>query len=398
MGKLTVVAINKSLSPGRYGDGNGLYLLVGPTGGKSWIYRYKVNNRERAMGLGPFPTVSLAEAREKALECRKLKIDGQDPLALRQEKRVQDIREGTTFKECAERYLQAHEVTWKNPKHRQQWRNTLASYAYPKIGSQSVGTIDVAAVLSVLEPVWPEHPETASRLRGRIEAILDWARVKGLREGENPARWKGNLDYALPKKSKVRKTAHFSALPYPDLPTFITELHRTEGVTARALEFLILTAARTSEVLGMRWAEIDLVNGIWTIPPERMKAGKEHRVPLSRAAISILRRAKDRGTESEWVFPGRDGKEQLSNMAALMQVRRIKRGITVHGFRSTFRDWAAETTSFPNEVVEMALAHAIHSQVEAAYRRGDLFSKRRELMDEWAGYCTPMPALVAERD
>jgi integrase len=284
--------------------------------------------------------------------------------------------------------ISMHRDSWRNEKHRDQWRNTLNSYASPVIGSLPVQTIDVALVMKALEPIWKTKPETASRLRGRIEAVLDWAAVRGYRTGENPARWRGHLDKLLPARSKIQRVQHHPALPYNELADFMDALEGQDGTAARALEFLILTAARTGEIIGARWDEVDLEEKIWTVPGERMKAGREHRVPLSPAALVLLKRMKE--TESDFVFPGGKKGMPLSNMAMLAVLKRMRRDdLTAHGFRSTFRDWAAECTDFRSEVVEMALAHTIENKVEAAYRRGDLFQKRRQLMQAWTRFCEP---------
>jgi integrase len=289
-----------------------------------------------------------------------------------------------TFDKCAEAYISAHEVGWKNEKHRQQWRNTLGTYVSPVFGSISAQDVDTDHVLKVLEPIWSKKTETARRLRGRIEIILDWAKVRGYRAGDNPARWRGHLSHLLPARTKVRVVKHHAALPYTEIPAFVVELRKAEGAAPAALEFLILTAARTSEVLYARWSEVDLKNCTWVVPAQRMKADREHRVPLSEAAVAVLKRAKE--LKGDYVFPGRG--TSLSNRALLMTLARMNRGdITAHGFRSTFRDWAAELTHFPREVVEAALAHAVESKTEAAYRRTDFFEKRRQLMDAWAEYC-----------
>lgn len=298
-----------------------------------------------------------------------------------------------TFDQCRDTFLRSHNPGWSNAKHRDQWRNTLHTYASPHFGNLPVAGIDVGLVMKALEPIWSTKPETASRVRQRMEKILDWAATRGYRERDNPARWKGHLENLLPKRGKMRRVRHHPALPLANVGTFVEALRTHEGMSARALEFLILTAARTGEVLGATWDEIDFGSGVWTIPAERMKAGREHRVPLSDCALTILRRlnAIRRG---DLIFTGNRRDRPISNMSMMMQLRRMGRGdVTVHGFRSTFRDWAAERTSFPNHVVEMALAHSISSDVEAAYRRGDLFDKRRRLMDAWARYCdTPTKA------
>ncbi len=338
------------------------------------------------MGLGPFRDVSLSDARIKAGECRKLLLDDIDPLEARRAKRQGDQlaeAQAVTFKQSAEAYISAHEETWKNAKHRQQWRNTLSTYVHPKIGDLPVHAIDTGLVMQVLEPLWMEKPETASRLRGRIEVVLNWAKVRGYRECDNPARWRGHLDQLLPAKSKVRKVRHHAALPYSDMPAFMSDLRGRDGVGARALELAILTATRTSETISSRWDEID--GDVWTISASRMKGGREHRIPLSTRALEIL---DDLPREGDMVFPGARAGVGLSNMALLATLRRMERAdLTAHGFRSTFRDWAAERTAYASEVAEMALAHAIPDKTEAAYRRGDLFEKRRRLMDEWALYC-----------
>ena len=302
-----------------------------------------------------------------------------------------------SFDQCAEAYIGAHEIAWKNEKHRQQWRNTLATYVSPVFGKVPVGDVDTDHVLKVIEPIWGRKAETASRLRGRIEVILDWAKVRGYRLGENPARWRGHLSHLLPSRAKVRRVKHHAALPYTEIPAFMKELQKAEGTAALALEFLILTAARTSEVIYASWSEVDLKNQIWIVPAERMKMHREHRVPLSAAAMTVLGRAKE--LKGDYVFAGRTSGRSLSNMAFLMLLGRMNRGdITAHGFRSTFRDWAAEQTNFQNEAVEMALAHAIESKTEAAYRRSDLFGKRQGLMAAWADFCGSQKSAPFTRD
>lgn len=291
-----------------------------------------------------------------------------------------------TFDACAAAYIGAHETGWRNAKHRDQWRNTLSTYANPVFGSRPVQAIDVGLVMKALEPIWQTKPETASRLRGRIEAVLDWATVRGYRQGDNPARWRGHLDKLLPARNKIRSVEHHAALPYDETAEFLAMLRSQEGIGARALEFLILTAARTGEVIGAQRDEIDLDEKVWIVPAARMKAGREHRVPLSPAAVAVLERMKE-SCEGDFVFPGGRRNKPLSNMALLAVLRRMGRGdLTAHGFRSTFRDWAAERTNFPREVAEAALAHTVGDKVEAAYRRGDLFDKRRQLMEAWARF------------
>jgi integrase len=387
---MSALAVARTTEKGMYHDGGGLYLQVAVSGAKSWIYRYMLNGRAREMGLGPLHIISLSEARSRAAECRRLRLDGIDPIEARKGKRVEEKLEAAksmTFDACAKAYIEAHEVGWQNAKHRDQWRNTLKSYASPVFGGLPIQAVDVGLIMTALEPIWHKKPETASRLRGRIEAILDWATVRGYRKGENPARWRGHLDKLLPARGKVRKVEHHAALPYREIPPFMTELCEREGIAARALEFLVLTAARTGEVIGARWEEFDLNERVWTIPAARMKAGKEHRVPLSDRAVAIARELQKMRL-GNFVFPGQRAGKPLSNMAMLKLLDRMGRDdLTTHGFRSTFRDWAAEQTNFPREVAEMALAHTIADRVEAAYRRGDLFERRRELMDGWERYC-----------
>lgn len=394
--RLTAIKVAKATKPGLIADGHGLYLRITQTGGKSWVFRYRRDGRLHDMGLGPLHTVSLAEARAKALDIRRQRLDGADPLTAKREAaakaRVEDAK-AMTFRQCAEAYIAAHQASWKHPKHVTQWLNSLPTYVYPVLGSMPVQAINTGLVLKVVEPIWTAKPETASRVRGRIESVLDWAAARGHRQGENPARWRGHLENLLPKRSKVARIEHYAALPYRDLPGFIMELRQQEGVAARALEFTILTAARTGEVISATWAEIDLEARLWTIPAERMKAGREHRVPLSDAALAILRPFAE-VRMSEFVFPGLRAGQRLSEMAMLMLLRRMGRdGLTVHGFRSAFSDWCAERTAFSSEVREMALAHTVGDKVEAAYRRGDLFEKRRQLTEAWAKFCTaPVPA------
>lgn len=390
IGKLSAVSVKNKSKPGLYGDGGGLYLQVTSAGAKTWIYRFMLSGRRRDMGLGALHTISLAEAREEARRCRQLVREGIDPIDERKSARLAaraDEFKAITFKECAGSYIKAHEAGWQNAKHAAQWTSTLKNYAYPTIGGLSVSAIDTGLVMGVLEPIWTVKTETASRVRGRIEAILDWATVRNYRSGENPARWKGHLDYLLPARGKIQKAGHHSALPYEDIKPFVTELRKQEGIAARALEFAILTAGRTGEVIGAKWDEIDLAKKLWVLPSERMKAGKEHRVPLSDSALQIILLMRE-NRQSDYVFPGQSPNRPLSNMALLSTLKRMKRtDITVHGFRSTFRDWIAEQTDFPSEVAEMALAHAVGDKVEAAYRRGDLFEKRRRLMDAWSSWC-----------
>ena len=371
---------------GRHSDGDGLVLQISKWGTKSWIFRYERDGRERHMGLGSLSTVSLAMARDAAQKCRQLLLEGRDPIDQRNAELRRSRLEAAkrvTFRECGEAYIATHQAGWRNAKHRAQWSSTLRVYAYPTIGDLTISAIDTPVILKCLEPIWQTKPETANRLRGRIESILSWAAVRGLRSEDNPARWRGHLDKLLPAPGKVRSVKHHAAMRYSDVPQFMTELRALEDTSARALELTILTAVRTGEVIAALWSEIDFAAKVWTIPAERMKAGREHRVPLSKRAIEILG-SLPRG---EYLFPNRGGRP-LSNMAMLKTLERMGHsGVTVHGFRSTFRDWAAEMTPYPNHVVEMALAHAIGDKVEAAYRRGDLFMKRRRLMEDWAKHC-----------
>ncbi len=396
MNKLTAVAVTNMTKPGRYADGNGLYLQIAKGGTKSWLFRYMRAGKARQMGLGPVHIVPLARARAKAMECQRGLLEGIDPLDARHARLVQtriEAARGITFRECGEKHIAAHEAGWRNSKHRDQWKNTLATYVYPVIGDLPADGIDTGLVLKILEPIWTTKAETAGRVRGRIEAILDWATARGYRTGENPARWRGHLDKLFPARTKIAKVRHHPAMSYAELPGFMAELRDRSGISARALEFAILTAARTGEVIGAQWSEIDLGVRIWTVPAERMKAGREHRVPLSDRAVELLSRLP---REDEWVFPGGRAGKPLSNMALLEVMRGMRPDdeFVPHGFRSTFRDWASERTSFPHEVCEMALAHAIPNKVESAYRRGDLFEKRRRLMAEWAKYNTSRPAPV----
>ena len=382
-------------TPGRHAVGCGVYLQITGDAGRSWVFRFQRNGRGHHVGLGPVAEVSLAEARNKALRYRQMmREEGTDPLAARAAARARVLLQaarGVTFKECAERYIAAHEPAWRNPVHRKQWPATLATYVYPVFGALPVSAVDTALVTKALEAIWTAKPETAARVRGRIEAVLDWAKARGYRDGDNPARWRGHLDKLLPNQRKVRRAKHHAALPYAELPAFMTELRKRDGVSARALEFAILTAGRTGEVLGARWDEIR--GDVWTIPAGRMKGGKDHRVPLSKRALEVLAPLPRDG---EFIFPGRGGGKPLSNMALFVTLRRIGRGdLTSHGFRATFRDWVSERTNYPREVAEMALAHTIGDKVEAAYRRGDLFDKRRKLMADWARYCaSPVPATL----
>ena len=390
--KLTQLQVDKLKIEGIHSDGAGLSLKVTKNGSKSWIYRYMLAGKAHWMGLGSYPDVSLAEAREKASELRKLTRQSIDPL-LEKRKQVSVIRAAISkaiiFDDASAKYIEAHKASWKNEKHAEQWTNTLKTYASPIIGSVDVSLIDTGHIMRILEKdnFWNEKTETASRVRGRIESVLDWATVRKYRTGENPARWKGHLDKLLPARTKVKKVEHHPALPWLEMGAFMVKLREQEGVAAKAVELAILTACRSGEVRGAVWEEFDLDAGIWIIPPERMKAKKEHRVPLQEKAIQLLRKQKELFPNG-YVFPGMKEGKPLSDMSLTAVLRRMEQNeITVHGFRSSFRDWAAESTAYPNEMVEMALAHTIGNKVEAAYRRGDLFEKRRRMMQDWSNFC-----------
>jgi integrase len=393
--RLTARTVETAAKPGLYADGAGLYLRVGRGGAKSWCLRYMLAGKSREMGLGGASKISLADARRRASAQRLLLVDKVDPLERREAessaKKIESAR-ALTFGDCASAYIKAHETGWRNAKHRQQWANTLATYVTPIFGAVPVGDVDVAMVMKVVEPLWATKPETAGRVRGRIESVLDWARARGFRGGENPARWRGHLSNLLPARSKVRAVKHHAALPYTEAGALMADLRSREGAAAAALEFLILTASRTGEVIGARWSEIDVNARMWSVPATRMKGGREHRVPLTPAAIALLERM--RGQSGDFVFPGAKAGQGLSNMALLKVLERMNRGdLTAHGFRATFKTWASERTNFPRELVEAALAHVLRDKVEAAYQRGDLFDKRRRLMDAWAEFCAkPAPA------
>jgi integrase len=395
--RLTAAAVRAAAEPGLYGDGHGLYLQVSAFDTKAWVFRYMVDGRARKMGLGPLHTVSLANARQRAADLRLKVLDGIDPIDDRKTTRAQrrlEAAKAMTFKDCADAYIKANRSGWKNDKHAAQWDATFketkrGKQVFPAatapINDLPVAAIDTGLVRKVLEPIWYTTPETASRVRGRIERVLAWATVAGYRSGDNPARWTGHLKELLPAKTKVAAVVHHDAVPYRDMPAFMAALRAKPGASARALEFTILGAARTGEVIGAKWGEIDLEAKLWAVPAARMKAGREHRVPLADRALAILEAIPRDG---QYLFSGaREGKP-LSNMAMLELVRGMRgKGATVHGFRSTFRDWAAETTAYPNEMCEIALAHAVSDKTEAAYRRGDMMEKRRRLMADWAEYC-----------
>lgn len=388
--RLSAMFVAKTKEPGLHGDGGGLYLQVSPTGAKSWLFRFMISSKPDKMGLGPLKTVSLSDAREKALDCRKLLLEGKNPRLERDAAKAASklaISRSMTFRQCARAYIESHKHSWKSEKHTSQWENTLRDYAHPVIGDIQVDLIDTDLVVQCLDSIWTTKTETANRVRGRIESILDWAKTKKYRLGENPARWRGHLENLLAAPAKVAPVVHFSALPFDQMADFMKSLRAIEGVSARALEFAILTAARTSEVLEATWDEVDLGKALWTIPANRMKAGREHRVHLSARALEILKLLKEQKTNN-FIFPGKRESKPLSNMALLMTLRRMKRpDLTAHGFRSTFKDWASELTSYASEVTEMALAHKVADKVEAAYRRGDLLQKRMQMMEDWSRYC-----------
>ena len=397
-GKLTAIRIAKASGPAVLHDGGGLYLRVSASGARSWVFRFQIDGKRRDMGLGAYPDLTLADARSKAAEHRKQRNEGIDPLnakaAQRSAQRLASARD-RTFRACAVEYIAKHQSGWRSAKHRHQWEHSLEAYAYPTIGDLPVSGIDTGLIVRVLDPLWSKKSETASRLRGRIEAVLDSAIVQGFRQGPNPAQWKGNLSHILPRRGKVHKVEHYSALPFDELPAFLPELRRREGVAARALEFLIFTAARPSEVAGATWDEIDLDAKVWTVPANRTKAQREHRKPLTEPAVALLKAVQPlqlpldetlrRGAP---VFPGRRRARSLlanSMLKALLGMGRDD--ITPHGFRSSFRDWVSERTGFAGDLAEMQLGHAIESKTEAAYRRNDMLPRRRELMDAWARFC-----------
>ena len=389
--ELSALSVGRLTSQGNHAVGgvSGLYLYVNDAGARSWVLRTMVGSKRRHMGLGGFPDVSLAQAREKARKARDDISQGIDPIAERNALvsllRAQQATE-KTFKQAAEGFLEAHGETWKNPKHRAQWASTLETYAYPVAGRLLVRDVGQEHVLAILEPIWKTKNETASRLRGRIENVLDWATVRKYRAGENPARWKGHLDMLLPAPGKVQKVEHHRALPIDAMASFMTNLRLRQGTAAKALEFTILCASRSGEVRGAAWKEFDLDAGIWTIPAERMKASKEHRVPLPQSAVRLLR-AQPYFKDNILVFPSVRG-GQLSDMSMTAVMRRMEVDAVPHGFRSTFRDWARERTNYPRDLAEQALAHTLDNKVEAAYRRGDALEKRRELMQAWDDFCS----------
>tara|TARA_B100000929_G_scaffold289808_1_gene281559 strand:+ start:1049 stop:2239 length:1191 start_codon:yes stop_codon:yes gene_type:complete len=378
--------------PGKHEDGGGLRLVVSKGGAKKWVLRFTLKSKRREMGLGSFPDTGLAEARRKAENYRKLAKEGTDPIHARE---LETQQQSTpTFTNCAARYIQSHRRSWRNAKHARQWVSTLKTYARPVIGEMPVDEIDTHQILNILSPIWIAKTETAKRVQGRIENVLDFASAHKYRDEANPARWRGHLDKLLPKPSKVQKVTHHPAMPYEQVAAFMGAVQDYNSVSSKALQLLILTATRTSEVLNAEWHEIDLVNATWTIPAKRMKASREHRIPLSHQALALITTLPSVKGNS-FVFPGMKPSRPLSNMSLLQFMRGLgygpsgdKGNYVPHGFRSSFRDWTGEVTSYPRDVAEMALAHAIENKVEAAYRRGDLFEKRRAMMQEWADYIT----------
>lgn len=406
MGRLTAKEVEKKTTPGNHGDGGGLTLQITKAGVKSWLYRYMINGKARWMGLGPVHSVSLAEARQKAAEARKLVVEGIDPLEAKDQRRLDaEMTKARlmTFDQCASAYIEAHRAGWKNTKHADQWANTIATYVSPIIGQLPVEQVDTRLVVKVLaqpddkgRQFWQVKNETASRVRGRIESILGWATTSGFRSGDNPARWKGHLENLLATISRVERIKNHPSLPWGRMGAFVHNLRQRDGVAARAVEFAILTASRSGEVRGACWSEFDLAAKVWTIPAPRMKAKREHEVPLSDAAVALIK-SMPRIDGTDLIFPGTKG-QALSDMSLTAVIRRMngeaptwvdKDGntITVHGFRSTFRMWAAEATNYPREVAEHALAHQLPDAVERAYQRGTQFTKRAVMMNEWAKFC-----------
>jgi integrase len=389
--RLNARAVATITHHGRHADGGGLYLSISANGGRRWVFLFRWHGKPTEIGFGSARDVTLARARELASQARTRLAEGIDPKVARRPP------EGAPFGECADRLIEAMRPSWRNGKHTAQWEMTLRDYAAP-LRRLPVDKITTNDVLSVLKPLWNEKPETASRLRGRIERVFDAAKAQGLRNGENPARWRGHLDQLLPKRQRLTR-GHHAAMNYDEVPTFMCGLQGRQATAASALEFAVLTAGRSGEVLGARWGEFDLDRAVWTIPAARMKAGRDHRVPLSRRALKIVQ-VMHGARDGDFVFPGQKTGKPLSVMALEMVLRRMKiGGVTVHGFRSAFRDWSAECTNFSNEVCEAALAHVIANKAEAAYRRGDLFDKRRKLMEAWAVFCAVPKAgeVVASR-
>lgn len=400
MNRLTAKTVERLTKAGYHADGGNLFLVIKGAGAKSWAFRYSRDGRTREMGLGPAVDVTLAEARDRASDLRRSLANGVDPA---EERRAAEnaakvaTAKALTFRQCAEEYIEAHRAGWRNAKHAAQWSATLETYAYPVFGDLPVAEVDRDLVLRALKPIWNEKPETASRVRGRIEAVIDRAKALGKFTGENPAAWRGGLSALLPAKAKVRRVEHHAALPFGELPAFMAALRSKQGIAAAALEFAILTATRSGEVRGATWAEFDLEAAVWTVPPSRMKAGREHRVPLTHRARQIIEaqmpETPAKPDPDAFVFASARPGSPLSDMSLTAVLRRMNRDdITAHGFRSTFRDWCGERTSFPREIAESALAHVIQNKAEAAYRRGDALEKRRKLMEAWSTYCASKPA------
>jgi integrase len=389
--KKTAKYFESLTAPGRYPDAGGLYMvIVGKS--RTWMFRYKRAGKGHWMGLGPDSLVSLATARDAAIDARRLLRQGIDPIEAKRAAKAEAAAETAptkTFEAVADEYIAAHKAGWRNEKHGKQWRATLEAYVFPLFGQNPVAGITVDNVLDCLTPIWETKAETASRVRGRVEAVLDYAKTRGWRGGENPARWKGHLDHLLPARAKIARVVHHAALQWAELPAVMGKLATAGGTSALCLRFIILTAARSGEARGARWNEVDLPGKVWAVPPARMKAGQEHRVPLSDAALAILQAvAPLKSAADGLVFPGGRKKKPLSDVAVSKALGAVAEGFTVHGMRSTFRDWCAERTNYPREVAEAALAHANRDKVEAAYRRSDLFEQRARLMGEWAKYCT----------
>ena len=413
LNRLTALQVAKLSKPGLYGDGGGLTLQITVAGVKSWLFRFMREGKAHGMGLGATHTISLAEARQKALDARKLLADGLNPMAVKKQKLLEVALERAkmmTFDQCATTYIEAHKASWKNAKHIDQWTNTLATYASPVFGHQPVADVDTALVVKCLSPIWQTKTETASRLRGRIESVLGWATTSGFRTGENPARWKGHLENLLATIGKSSRTKNHPSLPWQRIGEFMLALKARPGITSKAVEFTVLTASRSGEVRGAQWSEFDFTERVWTIPAERMKARREHQVPISDAALAVLMSIRNMGmvsvdqasipADSRFVFAGTK-MQALSDMSLTAVIRRMNGdadkpiwvdangdGITVHGFRSSFRMWAAEMTAYPREVAEHALAHQLPDAVERAYQRGTQFAKRQALMAEWGAICS----------
>lgn len=403
--QLNNLKIQSLTRSGKYSDGGGLYLKVSSRGEKSWIFRFMLDKKSHDMGLGSLKVIPLKQARLKAADCRRLLAEGINPLAEKQKRenaRRQQSASSLTFDRCAEMYFEQKHTEWKNQKYRQQWLNDLKKYASPHFGNISIQGLDASMVIKALDPIWNTIPTTADRLRSRIESVFNWAKARGYCKQENPALWRGHLDKIFSKPSKVKKVEHHTSLEYDDIKKFMEDLKKQKGLAAKALEFCILTATRSGEVRGAKWSEINLNDKVWIIPPERMKAGKEHRVPLTERCMVILKEMQSYSLD-EFVFPSSKAGRPLSDMTLLKVLKRMECAVTVHGFRATFKTWASETISVPNDVVEAALAHRNKNKVEAAYQRGDLFNKRRELMRQWEHFCLSptsriLPIKTTEKD